>query len=132
MLDPFLGCCLFDDIIRVMDEPLKPPSGLRTPGKRLWTDVATRYVLSAGELEVLRQAAHTCDEVDRLEREVRGLPLMVPGSMGQLRPNPLLVLQDHRLLLRRLVDSLNLPDESSLRVCAPLRGMRRRPRTLGG
>ena len=98
-----------------MDEPLKPPSGLRTPGKRLWADVATRYVLSAGELEVLRQAAHTCDEVDRLEREVRGLPLTVPGSMGQLRPNPLLkVLQDHRLLLRRLdvwlgIGLLNIP-----------------------
>ena len=42
-----------------------------------------------------------------------GRSLTVPGSMGQLRPNPLLkVLQDHRLLLRRLVDSLNLPDES--------------------
>ena len=96
-----------------MDEPLKPPSGLRTPGKQLWTDVATRYVLTAGELEVLRQAAHTCDEVDRLEREVHGSSLTVPGSMGQLRTNPLLkVLQDHRLLLRRLVDSLNLPDES--------------------
>jgi hypothetical protein len=96
-----------------MDEPLKPPAGLRVPGTRLWADVATRYMLSAGELEVLRQAAHTCDEVDRLEREVRRSPLPVPGSMGQLRPNPLLkVLHDHRLLLRRLVDSLNLPDES--------------------
>jgi hypothetical protein len=33
--------------------------------------------------------------------------------MGQLRANPLLkVLQDHRLLVRRLIDSLNLPTKT--------------------
>ena len=33
------------------------------------------------------------------------------GYNGQPRPNPLIkLLQDHRLLLRRLVDSLRLPD----------------------
>ena len=37
---------------------------------------------------------------------------MVAGYSGQPRPNPLLkIIQDHRLLLGRLVDSLNLPDE---------------------
>jgi len=38
--------------------------------------------------------------------------LVVAGYAGQPRPNPLLkIIQDHRLLLRRLVDSLALPDE---------------------
>jgi hypothetical protein len=38
--------------------------------------------------------------------------LVVAGYGGQPRPNPLLkIIQDHRLLLRRLVDSLALPDE---------------------
>jgi len=38
--------------------------------------------------------------------------LVVVGYAGQPRPNPLLkIIQDHRLLLRRLVDSLALPDE---------------------
>jgi hypothetical protein len=37
---------------------------------------------------------------------------VVAGYSGQPRPNPLLkIIQDHRLLLRRLVDSLALPDE---------------------
>jgi hypothetical protein len=96
-----------------MQEMPSPPAGLRAPGKRLWADVVSRYELGAGELEILRQAAHTADETDRLERAVRKLPdFTVAGSMGQPRMHPLLgELRHHRLLLRRLVDSMCLPDE---------------------
>jgi hypothetical protein len=60
----------------------------------------------------LRQAAATADEIASLEAELRGSSLVVAGYAGQPRPNPLLkIIQDHRLLLRRLVDSLALPDE---------------------
>jgi hypothetical protein len=76
-------------------------------------------VLNAGEVEVLRQAAVTADEIVLLEAELRASSLLVAGYSGQPRPNPLLkIIQDHRLLLRRLVDSLALPDadeESGLR-----------------
>jgi hypothetical protein len=89
----------------------KPPAGLRAPGKQLWSDIS-RYVLTGGELEVLRQAVRVADECDKWERELRSAPSMVPGHHGQPRPNPLIrILQDHRMLLRRLIDSLNLPDE---------------------
>ena len=48
-----------------------------------------------------------------LEAELRRSSLVVAGYAGQPRPNPLLkIIQDHRLLLRRLVDSLALPDEA--------------------
>jgi hypothetical protein len=74
--------------------------------------VAGEFVLNAGELEILRQAVVTADEIASLETELRGSSLVVAGYAGQPRPNPLLkIIQDHRLLLRRLVDSLNLPDE---------------------
>jgi hypothetical protein len=54
----------------------------------------------------------TSDEIVLLEAELRGSSLVVAGYAGQPRPNPLLkIIQDHRLLLRRLVDSLALPDE---------------------
>ena len=56
-----------------MDEPPKAPAGLQAPGKALWAAVVGKYVLTAGELEVLRQAVRTADEVDRLERAVRAL-----------------------------------------------------------
>ena len=90
----------------------EPPEGLGEPGVRLWTSVAASFVLNAGEIEILRQAASTADEIALLESELRGSSLVVAGYTGQPRPNPLLkIIQDHRLLLRRLVDSLALPDE---------------------
>ena len=74
--------------------------------------MAASFVLNAGELEILRQACRTSDEITSLEAELRGSSLVVAGYSGQPRPNPLLkIIQDHRLLLRRLVDSLALPDE---------------------
>jgi hypothetical protein len=97
----------------------EPPEGLGEPGVRLWTSIAASFVLNAGELEILRQAVATADEIASLGAELRASSLVVAGYSGQPRPNPLLkIIQDHRLLLRRLVDSLALPDqgeESGLR-----------------
>jgi hypothetical protein len=90
----------------------EPPEGLGEPGVRLWTSVCASFVLNAGEVEILRQAASTADEIGLFEAELRSSSLVVPGYSGQPRPNPLLkIIQDHRTLLRRLVDSLCLPDE---------------------
>jgi hypothetical protein len=89
----------------------KPPSGLRAPGRAFWGEIVEQFIPSPGELEILRQAARCVDEVDRLERELRKQPFMVEGFAGQPRPNPLYkVVQEHRTLLRRLIDSLNIPD----------------------
>jgi hypothetical protein len=95
------------------EDDAKPPTGLKAPGRRLWLSVATRYVLTAGELEMLGQACRTADELDRLERAVRALPdLTTTGSTGQPRAHPLLEeVRRHRLLLERLTGALNLPDE---------------------
>ena len=94
------------------DESLTRPDGLETAGRQLWDSVTATFVLNAGEVEILRQAATTADEIALLETELRGSSLVVAGYAGQPRPNPLLkIIQDHRLLLRRLVDSLALPDE---------------------
>jgi hypothetical protein len=96
-----------------MQDLLKPPTGLRAPGRRLWVSVAERYVLTAAEVEMLGQACRTADELDRLERAVRALPeLTTRGSTGQLKPHPLLSeVRAHRLLLERLTTALCLPDE---------------------
>jgi hypothetical protein len=92
---------------------LKPPTGLRAPGRRLWVSVAERYVLTAAEVEMLAQACRTADDLDRLERAVRALPdLTTTGSTGQLKPHPLLAeVRAHRQLLERLTTALCLPDE---------------------
>ena len=93
----------------------RPPSGLKTPGKRLWVDVTAIYVLTPAELAVLRDACRTADECDRLERQVLTLPeLVAPGSTGQPKAHPLLAeVRAHRQLLERLCTGLNLPDETS-------------------
>ena len=94
------------------DESLKPPDDLETAGRQLWDSVTAAFVLGAGEIAILGQACRTADEITLLEAELRSSSLVVAGYAGQPRPNPLLkIIQDHRLLLRRLVDSLALPDE---------------------
>ncbi len=73
------------------EDDLRPPTGLKAPGKRLWASVAGPYVLTPAELAMLGEACRTADELDRLERAVRALPeLTTIGSTGQLRPHPLL------------------------------------------
>jgi hypothetical protein len=92
---------------------VKPPTGLKAQGKRLWAAVATKYVLTPAELEMPAQACRTADELDRLERAVRQLSeLTVRGSTGQPKAHPLLAeVRAHRVLLERLTGALNLPDE---------------------
>jgi hypothetical protein len=60
---------------------LKPPSGLKAPGRRLWLSVVDKYVLTASEAEMLAQAARTADELDRLEKAVRELPELVTTAL---------------------------------------------------
>jgi hypothetical protein len=56
------------------DDVLKPPSGLKSAGRKPWLSVVDKYVLPAAEVEMLGQACRTADELDRLERAVRALP----------------------------------------------------------
>jgi hypothetical protein len=95
-------------------EQPKPPTGLRAPGRRLWASVVGPYILTAGELAILEQAARTADLCDRLERDVRALPeLTSAGHTGQPRPHPLLAaLRAERQLLQHLIGALNLPDDT--------------------
>ena len=95
------------------DSGLRPPTGLKAPGRRLWVAVAGLYVLTPAELQMLAEACRTADEVDRLEKAVRALPeLVVSGSTGQPKAHPLLEeVRRYRLLLERLTTALNLPDQ---------------------
>jgi hypothetical protein len=92
--------------------PEKPPTGLRAPGRRLWDAVVGPYILTPSEMLILREACRTADELDRLEKALRELnDLVVSGSTGQPRAHPLLEeVRAHRVLVDKLVNSLNLPD----------------------
>ena len=89
----------------------KPPRGLGSGGKRLWSAVAGRYELRADELRTLEDAAQEADLIDEMTREQRGQPKTVKGSMGQLVAAPLVSeLRQHRATLNTLLRSLKLPE----------------------
>ncbi|MBA2715606.1 MAG: hypothetical protein H0U51_00835 [Propionibacteriales bacterium] len=92
------------------DRPRTPPN-LSAPGRSLWQAITSRYVLRRDELLLLEKAARTADEAARLDAAVRTAPLIVAGSMGQERANPLLAeARQGRALLAALLKQLALPD----------------------
>src|SRR5512133_3567443 len=90
------------------NDVVRPPSGLKSAGRRLWAAVVSKYVLTPAELANLAEACRTKDELDRLERAVRALPdLTTTGSTGQPKVHPLLAeVRAHRQLLERLTAAL--------------------------
>jgi hypothetical protein len=62
------------------EESLKSPDGLKTAGRQLWDSVTATFVLNAGEIEILRQAAATADEIALLEAELRAESGLRPGQ----------------------------------------------------
>src|SRR5688572_8560083 len=93
-------------------KPPRAPSGLDTRGGALWRSVVSEYLLREDELQALAAACRLADEIGRMEVELRDQPVVVPGSKGQNRPNPLLMeLRNHRLAFNRILVSLQLPDD---------------------
>jgi hypothetical protein len=89
----------------------KAPAKLGAGGRSLWSAVVGEYELRADELRLLEHAARTVDLIDDMAAELAKAALMVPGSMGQTRPHPLLTeIRGHRGLLATLLKQLDLPD----------------------
>ena len=90
--------------------PRTPPD-LAQPGRSLWRAVVDTYELRRDELLLLTEACRTADEAARLDEEARTAPLLVAGSAGQQRSNPLLAeARQTRALLAALLKQLALPD----------------------
>ena len=64
------------------EESPKPPDGLGMVGRRLWDSVSATFVLNAGEVEILRQAVATADEIALLQAELHRSSLVVAGYSG--------------------------------------------------
>src|SRR4051795_10050000 len=93
------------------DELPKAPRGLQARGRKLWQDVLTDHELRPDELAVLAAAARTADELDRMEAELTTAEVVVAGSTGQERPNPLFrEAREHRKTLAALLKQLGLTE----------------------
>ena len=88
-----------------------PPIALGDDGLRLWNGVRAQYEFRPDELELLLAACRTLDEVARLEEALATADVLVTGSRGQVRSNPLVSeVRAHRLALRALLSTLGIPD----------------------
>lgn len=91
----------------------KPPAGLKTAGKRLWKSVTEVFGLEVRELEVLAMACRQADDLAALDAAIDRYGLMIEGSKGQDRINPLVTeARQARLALTRLLGDLSLPDDT--------------------
>ena len=107
------------------------PSDLGEAGRQFWDGVtAVVDLVEFGEAERLAEACRTLDELARINEAMRDAPLVVAGSAGQDRGNPLLAeLRAHRRSFREQVASLKLPspdeEEQAKRSEATSRAARR-------
>lgn len=89
----------------------RAPAGLGAPGRTLWRAVTDGYTLREDERQALVAACRTLDELARLEAALKDAPVVVAGSKGQERPNPLFAeVRSHRLALKALLASVGLTD----------------------
>jgi P27 family predicted phage terminase small subunit len=100
-----------------MVDELKPPSGLRADGRRLWRSVVRELageglVLDSREAQWLLSACELTDQLAVIKAAMAGEPLMVRGSQGQQVANPLLnEIRQHHLLISQTLARLKKPDE---------------------
>lgn len=109
----------------------RAPAGLGSAGRKLWRDILAEYRLSSGELAILARAAHCADRLAAIDAELAGADLVIEGSTGSPRPNPLLASADSAertfdTLIRAL--ALPLPDEKEGKRRSPTAAMAARTR----
>jgi hypothetical protein len=95
------------------ESKLKPPAGLQTAGKKLWSaitaDVESGWRLDARELHLLERASRVEDEVRALEKLVDKDGPVSEGSSGQPVVHPALVeARQLRLVQQRLLGGIEL------------------------
>ena len=86
-------------------------------GTALYSAVSEAFELNADELKLLGMACRSADDLQTLEAALVGAPVMVPGSTGQERVNPLFAeIRATRALIGTLLARLRLPDEDAAKA----------------
>lgn len=94
-----------------MDEKKRPPTGLSAKSRKLWNDTIAVYDLDEHEYPILEAACRELDLITLMEKDLKGAPLMVRGSMGQEVANPLLTeVRMHRKAYIDFIGKLDLPE----------------------
>lgn len=92
-----------------MSEQVKPPAGLRAPGRRLWDSISGEYELDEHEMALLVEAARTVDLCAELDARVRVDGPVIESPQG-LKAHPAAVeARQQRIALARLLAALRMP-----------------------
>jgi phage terminase small subunit len=91
----------------------RAPEGLGRPGRKLWRSILAVYELSPAELVMLGRACRTADLLAQADTALAEDGLTVEGSVGQLRPHP---------LLRTLAELERVLDMQIRALCLPMPG----------
>ena len=96
----------------------RPPKGLKTSGRALWSAVLTDYELDEHERMLLREACRTIDACDLLQTTLEADGVMAESSQG-VRAHPCLVeLRQQRVTFARLLTALRIPIDETGRTQA--------------
>ena len=83
-------------------------------GRRLHADLTAKYDLDPGEEALLNEACRSLDELEHLKTALEAGAVMVSGSTGQPRANPLLEeIRRHRLNMATLLKQLTTTESGS-------------------
>jgi phage terminase small subunit len=94
----------------MVDTP-RAPAHLGSGAHRLWREVLAVADMRHDELVLLEKACRTLDDLDRLEKALAASPVLVAGSMGQEKVNPLFAeCRSARSLLAALLKQIGVPD----------------------
>ena len=109
----------------------RSPAGLGPQGRRFWRSMMAEYRFSPAEVAILTRAAACLDRLAAIDAELAGADLVIEGSTGQPRSNPLLASADScertfDVLVRAL--ALPMPDEKEGKRRSPTAAMAARQR----
>lgn len=88
---------------------VKPPTGLREAGKRLWRSILDDYDLDEHERALLLEACRSVDLLDLLDAAVRKDGPMVDSPQGQKAHPAAVEARQQTIALARLLAALRLP-----------------------
>lgn len=93
----------------------KAPPGLGPKGKQFWKRVQAEIPLEeAHDLERLRLACTTLDDIEEAEKAIRAEGRYLKNRFGELRENPALkTVRDSRVVFCRIVRELGLDLEDA-------------------
>ena len=89
---------------------LRQSKGLEYQGQKLWKSIVEEYDIDSDpdKQRILFDSCKTADQLDELEKGMKGQPLTVKGSANQLVIHPLIAeIRACRALLANLLVRLN-------------------------